>query len=335
MDFEQLHVALGTGGPRKDLMEIAQAADRLGYEALWLTELASREVFGLLAELALKTSRIELGAGIVNYFSRTPALLALSISTLGELAQRPINLGLGSSSRKVIEDLHGMSFDRPARRLSEAIEVIRLALSGQRIDYSGEIFRLRDFRMETVGNAPIRVYVAGSTPAFLEITGRLADGWLPIHPSRRGLGGFVSDLRSAARRADRAMPTIAAYVYTYVGEDWKDGATAIRATIARYIATGGEGYRNLFRRYGYSDEVERISALWRGGQRQEASGIVGDEMLHDVTLVGAGADVVEQLASLGNVGIDHPVLRFADGVSAERVVGMLEAIAKRVKADRG
>jgi probable F420-dependent oxidoreductase len=331
MHIDQVHVALGSGGARAEVVEVATLAERLGFGGLWLTELASREAFGLLTEIALGTHRIELGTGVVNPFSRTPALLAMSAATLAEVARRPVNLGLGSSSRKVIEDLHGMPFARPALRMAETLEIIRRALSGQRLDYAGRLFRLRDFSLE-VSAPDVRLYVAGFSSPILEVTGRLADGWLPIHPSRRGIGALLADIRSAADAHGRAMPTVGAYLYAYVGERLEEGVEAIRRTISWYVANGGEGYRTLFRRYGYAAEVTRITELWRAGRRDEARAVVDAGMLADLSVIAPPSQVAERLAEFVAVGIDHPILRFPDGLPTSRVAEMLEAVARALPA---
>ncbi|MBO0834823.1 MAG: LLM class flavin-dependent oxidoreductase [Actinobacteria bacterium] len=327
MRIEDVHVALASGGPRADLVGLAVAADRLGYGALWLTELASRDAFGLLTEIALKTERIRLGTGIVNPFSRTPAVLAMSAATLAELSGRHVNLGLGASSRKVVEDLHGVPFQRPAGRIEETLEVVRLALSGRPIEYSKGAVQLRDFKLEVPG-LEVRLWAAGFSPRLLEVAGRLADGWLPIHPSKRGIGRQLAAVRAAADRVGRPMPEVAAYIYTYVGTEPDEGLELNRRTVAWYIASGGEGYRNLFRRYGYEAEVARVTELWAAGRRNEARAVVDAAMLEDLSISARPEVVGERLEEFAAIGIDHPTLRFPDGIAAERQAAMLESVAR-------
>lgn len=327
MRIEDVHVALASGGPRSDLIGLAVAADRLGYGALWLTELASRDAFGLLTEIALKTERVQLGTGIVNPFSRTPAVLAMSAATLAELSGRRVNLGLGASSRKVVEDLHGVPYQRPAARIEETLEVMRLALSGRPIEYSKGAVRLRDFKLDVPG-PEVRLWAAGFSPRVLELAGALADGWLPIHPSKRRIGRLLAAIRGAANRAKRPMPKVAAYIYTYVGDEPEAGIELLRRTVAWYIASGGEGYRNLFRRYGYEAEVARVGELWAAGKRNEARAVVDTAMLGDLSISARPEVVGERLEEFKVTGIDHPTLRFLDGIPAESQAAMLEGVAQ-------
>src|SRR5919202_1439495 len=133
MRIADVHVALSTSYPRADLVSMALTTEELGYGGLWLTELSARDAFGVLTEIALKTRRIELGTGIVNHYGRSPATLAQAAASVSEVMDgRPFNLGLGASSRAVIERLHGLPFERPYARMAEALRLIRLALAGER-----------------------------------------------------------------------------------------------------------------------------------------------------------------------------------------------------------
>ena len=164
-----------------DLIAVAQAADRLGYESFWTGESWGRDAFTVLTMLACHTERIGLGTGIVTVYSRTPGLIAQSIASLDQISGGRAILGLGSSGRIVVEDWHGVKFDHPVGRTAEYIDIIRMALSGERVNYEGSFYELKRFRM---GVRPVQeripIYVASLGRRNLELTGRAADGWLPI-----------------------------------------------------------------------------------------------------------------------------------------------------------
>src|SRR4029078_11473014 len=124
MQINAVQVALSTSYDRAAVVDLAVAVERLGYGGLWLTWAVGRDAFSLLTEIALKTSRIELGTGIVNHYSRRPVALAQAAAPLGEVLDgRTFNLGLGASSRAVIEGFHGLPFDRPSTRRAETIQL--------------------------------------------------------------------------------------------------------------------------------------------------------------------------------------------------------------------
>ena len=129
--------------PAKSCLSYVRAADDLGYDAIFVPESWSREAFTTLGWIAANTTRVRVGTGSVNVFSRTPALIAQSIATLDEISGGRAVLGLGTSGPAVIENWHGMKFEGGLRRSLETVEVVRLALSGASVDYDGEIFKLR------------------------------------------------------------------------------------------------------------------------------------------------------------------------------------------------
>jgi probable F420-dependent oxidoreductase len=328
MRTADIHVALSTNGSRSALVDLAVLIEALGYGGLWLTELAGRDAFSLLTETALKTRRLELGTGIVNHYGRSPATLAQAAASLSELlGGRPVNLGLGSSSRAVIEGFHGLPYERPYARMAEALRLIRMALAGERLELSGEVFRTGEFSLAVAPRGPVRLYVAGLARPMLEVTGRCADGWLPNLPSRRGFAALRGDVAAAAHRAGRPMPTTAAYLYTMVGDDAEAVEEPLRRTIAWYIASGGAGYRTLFQRYGYAHLVDEVAALWAQGRRAEARALVGPELIRDVCIVGPARAIPDQLAQFAAIGIDTPVLRFPDPLKPEHQAAMLQEIA--------
>jgi probable F420-dependent oxidoreductase len=328
MRAADVHVALSTSHERSDLIDLALVVEELGYGGLWLTELAARDAFSVLTQIGLKTRRIELGTGIVNQYGRSPTTLAQAAASLSEVLDgRAFNLGLGSSSRTVIEGLHGLAYERPYARMAETLQMIRLALAGERLDFGGEVFQTRGFSLGVAPRGPVLLYVAGFARPMLEVTGQYADGWLPNLPSRRAFGALRSDVAAAAERAGRRMPTTAAYLYSMVGDDLAEGEELQRRTIAWYIASGGAGYRSLFRRYGYGQLVDEVVAHWTEGRRAEARALVGPEVIRDLCVVGPARSVPEQLERFVEIGIDIPVLRFPDPLEPKRQSAMLREIA--------
>jgi alkanesulfonate monooxygenase SsuD/methylene tetrahydromethanopterin reductase-like flavin-dependent oxidoreductase (luciferase family) len=214
--------------------------------------------------------------------------------------------------------------------MAETLQLIRLALAGQRLEFSGQVFRTSGFSLGAAPRGPVRLYVAGFARPMLEVTGHEADGWLPNLPSRQGFGALRADVAAAAERAGRAMPTTAGYLYTLVGEDGADREEPLRRTIAWYIASGGAGYRTLFRRCGYAQLVTDIMALWTQGKRAEARRLVSPDVIRDMCVVGPAGSVPEQLGRFVEIGIDIPVLRFPDPLEPERQATMLRDIAAQL-----
>ena len=275
-----------------DLIAIAQAADRLGYHSFWTGESWGRDAFTVLTMLACHTERIMLGTGIVTVYSRTPGLIAQSIASLDCISGGRAILGLGSSGRIVIEDWHGVKFDHPVSRTREYIEIIRMALAGGRVNYDGRFYQLKRFRM---GVAPVQeripIYVASLGQRNLELTGELADGWLPIWTHSEKLPQIKEPLLAALTAAGRQPGdmTTAPQILSCASDDEETVANAIRqarAHMAFYIGGMGRYYYDLFCRYGYQAEGDAVRRAWAEGDRGAAADAITDEMVDSITAIG-------------------------------------------------
>src|SRR5262249_27272151 len=147
---------------RKLYLRAAQLADDLGYDSFWVPEGWGYEVFPLLTEMALTTKRIKLATGIVNVYSRSPGLIAMSAATLDEISGGRLILGIGTSAKRVIEGFHGRAFDKPLTQTRDVIRVVRALLSGQKLSDAGaENAQYRPFTIELKPTRPqIPIYVA-------------------------------------------------------------------------------------------------------------------------------------------------------------------------------
>ena len=155
--------------------------------------------------LARETKRIKLGTGIVNTYSRTPAALAQHFATLDELSAGRIIIGLGTSGYRVIEHWHGIPFQPPLTRLREYVDIIRMIMAGEPLNYSGKVFTLeRGFRLRF---QPIRssipIFIASLTPKSVAQTARIADGWMPVLIPIEQLGTQVTAFRHQVQAAGR------------------------------------------------------------------------------------------------------------------------------------
>src|SRR5437868_404266 len=125
-----------------EAIELTRRAEALDFASVWVPEAWGTDAISVLGALAVRTERIQLGTGIVNVFSRTPALLAQTAATLDLLSNGRFILGLGTSGHQVIAGWHGMPFDRPLLRLRETVAIVRQILRQERLRFEGEIFHL-------------------------------------------------------------------------------------------------------------------------------------------------------------------------------------------------
>lgn len=333
----RVHVALGSRGiSRGAMVEIGEEVDALGFGGIWVTESSGRDAFSVLTELALRTRTVALGTGIVNNYGRTPSTLAMAAASLAEAAPgRTVHLGIGASSKTVVEGFHGVPFVAPATRMVETLQIIREALSGKKMHHRGAYFNLDGrFRLEVPGGGEkVRLFVSALSPRMLAVVREHADGWLGIWPSKTRFAPLRQELRANASDQTRA-PEIAAYIYTHVGEP-ESGRPLLRSSLARYVAASGAAYTRLFRSYGYESEVDEVLSAWSVGDRKGTSAAITDGMLDDFCLLGDPAAVAEELSMFERIGVEVPILRFPDGLSSGATVDMLRGLAQSLSQRRG
>lgn len=316
-----------------DLVYLAQQAERLGYHTFWTGESWGRDAFTILTMIACHTQTLRVGTGIIPVFSRTPALIAQSIASLDLVSQGRATLGLGTSGRAVIEQWHGLAYENPLERTREYLEIIRAALAGGSLDYQGRFFKLSGFRLGAPPLQPhIPIYLASLGPKNLELTGELADGWLPIWVHHRRLPELKGQIDEAARRAGRgASPVmVAPQILCYVTESPEELAEMeqkVRSHMAYYIGGMGQYYYNLFRRSGFLAEADAVREAWEAGDRARAASAISDDMVENIPIIGDAATCRSKLDRFRRSGADMPVIAFPHGSTVAGIERTLEALA--------
>jgi coenzyme F420-dependent oxidoreductase len=316
--------------PRRDIVEVVQQAEALGYDSVWVGESWGRDSFTWLTQLACHTQRIKLGSGIATVYSRTPALIAQSLASLDEISEGRAILGLGTSGPIVVENWHGVPFERPLRRTREYIDIIRLILSGERVNYQGKIFQLKGFRLPFTPVRPqVPIYVASLGPKNLHLTGEVADGWLPIYLDVGHLADFRRYLDGGAQKAGRALGAIdvAPYILSCVSEDVDAARDLVKSHLAYYIGGMGTFYADLIAGYGFAAEVSRVREDWGRRDRQSAAAQVSDAMVEHMALCGSPEEGRAQLEAYRAAGVTLPIISFAHGASRQMIRQTLEGLA--------
>jgi alkanesulfonate monooxygenase SsuD/methylene tetrahydromethanopterin reductase-like flavin-dependent oxidoreductase (luciferase family) len=296
-------------------VRFATRAEELGYDALWTGELWGRDAFVTLGRAAAATDTLDLGTAIVNAYSRTPAAIAQGAATLDDAADGRVRLGIGTSTETAIENVHGLSFDRPARRLHETVELARSILGGDgRVNYDGELVSAEGV---PALDADVPVYAAALGPATRRATGRVADGWLPHNVPFEDLEAAYEVVADAAREAGRDQePRVAPYVPCAVADDPDEAKAAIRSHLAYYVGSG-EGYRRAVAER-FPDVADRIATAWRKGDRDEARAAVTDEMVAALGVAGTPGSAREQLREVAAIDVvDEPIVVVPTGSSEQ------------------
>jgi coenzyme F420-dependent oxidoreductase len=316
--------------PRKDIVEVVQQAETLGYDSVWVGESWGRDGFSWLTQLACHTSRIKLATGIATVYSRSPALIAQTVASLDELSDGRVILGLGTSGPIVIENWHGIKYEKPLRRTREAVEILRLALAGERVDYDGEVFKLKGFRLLM---RPVQrrmpVYLATFKPAAVKQTGAIADGWLPTHVSVRHFDALRADLDEGAKLAGRTPDEldVAALLLVACSADGETARALCREHLAYYVGGMGTFYHELMHQYGYGDVGDRIKAAWKKGDRAGASAAIPRDVLDDLVVAGTQEECRAAIEVRRKAGFRHIVAFPPHSSEPEQVLETLKAVA--------
>src|SRR6185437_1949755 len=259
---KRLALSVGFGGTpeqNKELIKRVQVAEEAGVEAVFTAETWGRDQFSLLTQLALNTSKIKLGTGIAPVYGRSPGVLAMTAATLDELSGGRVVLGLGTSGTRVIEHWHGQPFEKPIQRTKEYIEIINMMVSGEKVFYDGEIFKLqRGFKLlfEPV-RKHIPIFVASISPKSMASVGQVADGWMPIYwPKSKFVAGKEMVARAsvqAGRPAD-AVECVATLTVVLNPDPVKAKMQAA-GPISWYVTNMGDFYHQMLTRNGFGEEV--------------------------------------------------------------------------------
>jgi F420-dependent oxidoreductase-like protein len=333
--MSRIGIALGAVHERRfpEVAAFARAAEECGYEAIFVPEAWGRDAFVTLGAIARVTDRIGLGTGIVNVYSRTPALLAMSVLTLDELSGGRAILGLGTSGQRVVEGWHGVPMARPLRRLRETTEAVRAIVSGSRRGYTGETLSVAPGFAVTLPRPRDRIpiYHASLTPRAIRQCAEVADGWLPYFASpetlRVDLATIDERLRAAGR--ERASFTVAPLIPVLVSDDEAAARAVLRRHLAFYIGGMGRFYRETVARHGFGEAAEEVRRLWDARQRDAAAEAVTDALLDAFVVVGDARRCRARLDDYRAAGADLPVVALPGDVTladAERTVRALGAV---------
>lgn len=295
------------------LIELARAAESLGYSSLWTGEAYGTDAVVPLAWVGAVTSTIGLGTGIMQIPGRTPAMTGMTALSLAELSGGRFRLGLGLSGPRVAEGWHGVPADAPLERTREYVDVVRQVLAGSEpVALDGRCYTVPYRGAGAVGDGTalrpgartehrVPIYLAAIGPRNVRLATEIADGVLPIlwSPNR------WHHVYDAPRLADPEEGfDIAPLVWVCAGDDLAACRDDVRRHIAFYVGAmgpvGKNFYAELVARYGFGDAVDRVASCYADGRGREAAAHIPDELVDELGLVGPRQHIDEQLEAWRN-----------------------------------
>ncbi|MEU4895275.1 LLM class F420-dependent oxidoreductase [Streptomyces sp. NPDC044780] len=335
----RLGINLGYWGAGMDAdnLAVAREADRLGYAVCWAAEAYGSDAATVLSWVAAQTERIDVGSAIFQIPARTPAMTAMTAATLDTLSGGRFRLGLGVSGPQVSEGWYGVRFDKPLARTREYVEIIRKAMSRERLTHEGQNWTLplpggpgKPIKLTV---HPVRehipLYIAAIGPKNLEQTGEIADGALvlfyaPEHAEETTLRHLRAGRATAGKDLDGfdVVPTVP----VALGDDVRALADQFRPYTALYVGGMGSAkqnfYNKLAQRLGYEKEAAEIQEKYLSGDKEGAAAAVPHDLIDSTALLGPVERIADRMQAYAEAGVTTLSLNPSGFTLEERLAGL-------------
>jgi F420-dependent oxidoreductase-like protein len=309
------------GGFAETVTELADY-EKAGLDIVFVPEAYSYDAVSQLGFIAAKTERLQIASGILQLYSRTPTLTAMTAAGLDYVSGGRFVLGIGASGPQVIEGWHGVPYDAPVGRTREIIEICRRVWRRDRLQYAGRYYTIPLPPDQGTGlgkplkliNHPVReripIVVAALGPKNVELAAELAEGWEPIfYFPEKAASVWGAPLAAGAARRDPAIGPldVVAQAGLAIGEDVTGFRELGRPMLALYIggmgARGRNFYYDLAVRFGYASEAAAIQDAYLAGRKDEAAALVPSSLLTGTSLIGPRSLVAERVAAMRESGV--------------------------------
>ena len=328
------------GGFREVADEVAEL-EASGVDLVAVPEAYSFDAVSQLGFLAARTSRMTLMSGILQLYTRTPTLTAMTAAGLDYVSDGRFELGVGASGPQVVEGFHGVPYDAPVGRIRELVDVCRQVWRREPVVHEGRHYNIPLPAGQGTGlgkplkliNHPVRaripITVAALGPKSVEQTAEIAEGWLPMffHPERAAaVWGDALAAGAAKRQADLAPLDVFASPALAITDRPEAVLPLVKPQLALYVggmgARGKNFYNDLIASYGFEAEAALVQDLYLEGRRDEAVAAVPDELVRAISLIGPASYVAERVAAFRDAGVTTLAVTPLARDSAERVALM-------------
>jgi F420-dependent oxidoreductase-like protein len=293
--------------PTPGFVELAQEAERLGYDSVWTAEAWGSDCFSPLCWIGAHTSRIKLGTAVCQLSARTPAATAMHALTIDHLSNGRMILGLGVSGPQVVEGWYGVPFGKPLARTREYISILRkIWKRDQPVTNDGPHYPLPYHGPDAWGlGKPLRsithplrpdipIYLGAEGPKNVAMATEICDGWLPLYYSP-----FRPQVYAESLAGMKPGFEIAQFLTVNITDDIEAGLNPVKAMLGFYIGGMGAKKRNfhkeLMGRMGFAAEAETIQELFMAGDRWGAVAAVPSQFADEISLVGPVERIKERL----------------------------------------
>ncbi|HEB89241.1 MAG TPA: LLM class F420-dependent oxidoreductase [Deltaproteobacteria bacterium] len=321
-----MKLALGamTFGPRVKLdLELIRHAERLGFDSTWTAEAYGNDAVTTATWIAAKTETIHVGTAIMQMPARTPAMTAMTATSLHQLSGGRFKLGLGPSGPQVVEGFHGVPYGKPLTRTREYIQIVRQIWEREKpLEFSGTHYEIpckgegttglgKPLKSILHGDPSIPIYTASISPNGLACAAEVADGVIPMMFDPERYDEILKPhLEKGFARAGRGKSLENFDVMTsctvIVSDDVEKAMVPVKANMAQYIGGMGARNKNFYndytKRLGFEEAAVEIQDLFLSGKKKEAMAAVPDELVDAVHLVGPKDKIRDRLQAWKEAG---------------------------------
>ncbi len=295
--------------PLREHAELVRKAEAAGYTDLWTGETQGPDGFTPLALAAAWTERVRLGTGVVGVFTRGPALLAQQAAALSDASGGRFALGIGASSDRIVEGWNGMPFTKPLTKISETVDFLEVAFSGERTSTG--------FKLEQPPPEPVPIVLAALRGKMLRLATERAAGAFTNFLPLSALPRITAELETAPEGFE-----LLCRFFCVPGEREQVEPLA-RFMFASYATV--PVYEAFFRWLGYGERIDPMVAAWKDKDREGAVAAAPWDVIEDTFVFGTPAEIRDRLAAFVEGGITLPIL--TPIVTPDRLGEMIEALA--------
>jgi len=279
-----------TGVPLHELGPLVRRIEEVGYDSVWSAESTEFDGFTPLVVAAEHSERLRLVTGIVNGYTRGPALLAQTAAALADASNGRFVLGLGASSNVIVEHWNGIPFRRPLAKVAETVDYLRAVLAGER--------GTGGFKLASPPAAPVPIVLAALRERMLRLAAEKADGaftnFLPL--------GNVDQVVRTFGKPDKEL---ACRFFSIHGPE-EDALMTAKRTFVAYATV--PVYTEFFRWLGRGEEIDPVVDAWNSGDRKRALELAPEGLIRETFLLGPAEAQRERLAEFADAGIGTAVL---------------------------
>lgn len=300
----RISCSLGSLLSVNQVLECSKILSKTKVDTIWIPETWGMENFSMLSMVSQQAEKPKIGSSIINIFSRSPASIAMGAVTIDTISNGRLILGLGTSSNAIIENFHGMDFRNPLLRMKEYVEIIRLALTGNPINYSGNIFNLKNFTLLIKPQRQkIPIYLAAINQKMVELTWEIADGVIFYLRPQEEMKNTIKKMQTK-RKLDSTCQII-----TCVSENSEIAIERCKKTLSFYVSVGNI-YRDFLAKNGFQNETKNIFEEFKKSGFSNNHTFVSDKMLRSLAISGDPETCIKQLRKFRETNIDLPILQF-------------------------